>query len=125
MAGAVVAAGEVGRRWVVADSREGAREGREVVDWERGLVLEMEIGSGEGGGRRGFSPDFFRACYRTRGGKGRTVFFGCVSRMWAELAIFGLLQACGPRAMVFVRKEEGIEGGRTITTFDPPLIVKM
>ena len=36
VAGAVVAAGEMGRRWVVTDSREGAREGRRVVrDWER------------------------------------------------------------------------------------------
>ena len=59
MAGAVVAAGEMGRRWVVADSREGAREGCQQVvrDWERGLVLGMEIRSGEGGGR-GFYPVF-------------------------------------------------------------------
>ena len=49
VAGVVVAAGEMGRRWVVADSWEGCQQ--VVRDWERGLVLEMEIGSGEGGGR--------------------------------------------------------------------------
>ena len=63
-----------------------------------------------------------RCGYRTRGAKGRSVFFGCGSRTWAGFAIFGLLRpGVWPSRDGFRSK-----GGRRLNHHvDPPLIVEI